>query len=240
MSAELAFIQAFPEVDESRIRMKWNGSRGLTFEDANQYFRERVILKIMNKEAGADTDLLKLLFEEEVAWTVKSLTYRYYLPYLIDELIEEGEWDFIAEILYHNEYAYKALIDITVSDEVLNRDMLRLGGSRNPEKVRLVKELDEVMVQREEKIAQKEAFEAYVKERDKPHVAAKKSLKTLWKEGTPEFLALFFVIPFALALGYYWFGRSIFVGLIPMGLALAVIWIMYKMVTRVGRKKTKW
>lgn len=237
MSQARKFIKAYPNVDIETIRMQWNGRRGHSFDDKNQFYRERIIKEVMASNEEVSGDLMKVLFEEEAAWASKSLTYRFYLPWLSDRLFEDSDnLPFLVDVYTRYEYALMSLLDTELDGAYITKIIGSLKRvSLQPEKNKLIEGLEHVLKHREENAAKVAAFEAYVAERDKIHVAASKNFRTFWKESSIEILGLIFVVPLAILLGVYLFGVSILVGLLPMAIALVSIFLIYKVVAFIVR-----
>ena len=237
MSAHIEYINNYPDVDRSSIQMIWNGKRGSAFDDRHQGFREKVILNILNNMEEAPIPLIYDLMHEEACWAGKTLTFRYYLPVLLEWLLKndlEGCGEKIARTFKENHFALKSFEDLESKDgdveewirafekmEEYDRDH---GKVYEP----VIQALKHLLATRHGEREKKAAFEAYVAHRDPLPVAVVNHLKWLWKHGEVTWLSLFFILPLTLLLGYYYFGFSILYGMLPMFRAMLLIYIIYK------------
>jgi hypothetical protein len=240
MSAEKQFIKHYPKVDISLIEVEWNGRMGTGFEDANQYFRERIIKEIDQDNSSSMISLKQRLFLEEAKWAKRALSYRYYLTDLSKWLIEKdlkGSLDVLVEGFTDNMISMNSVLDLTITDDQIDRLLtnLRPTIASNEAYLAFYNQLEALIQHKEESKTQAEAFEAYVTYKEKPAEAAHKSIKMFFRESSTEIIALLVVIPCALLLGYYWFGISILIGLIPIALAIGSIFLMYKIATFIIR-----
>lgn len=242
MSELIEYIEQYPSVDLSSIKMVWNGKRGPSFHDDHQIFRERVIKEVLGDLNKVDHSLVYSLMHEEACWASKTLTFRYYLTDLLEFLMIHYLSVYkekIAETFKENPYALKAITDFKSGEkeiskwvEVLKREE-RLGGKGIYKN--LLEELNHLLAARVDEAAKKEAFEAYVNHRDPIHIAAINNVKRLWKQGETAWLALFFILPLALLLGYHLFGMAIIVGLRPILWAMLSLYIIYRVANWITR-----
>lgn len=217
--------------------MQWNGKRGVAFNDANQGFRERIIVAALKDLEAMSLDLIYDLMHEEAEWANKTLTFRYYLPELTEHLLIkdfEGYIEKIVATYSQNLHAMKSMVDVKSSDALLNKWMVQLAYKNrlNTDSAlnydAMMSELQSLLDLREEERQKKEDFEHYVKHKDPLPVAFKKALKYFWHETEMHHLALFFIVPGALLIGYYLFGFSILYGMLPIFRALIIIYLMYR------------
>lgn len=239
MSEESKFIEMYPKVDMNLVAMAWNGKRGLAFDDANQGFRERVILCLEKDLDASPHDLIYSLMHEEAEWANKTLTFRYYLPRLTEHLLVgdfEAYIEKIVETYSVNLHAMKALVDLKSDDDQVkewlkrleSQDKMNADTSLNYDAV--MTELQLVLDTRAETAKKEEAFEKYVKHKDPFPTAFKKEVIRIWHEAESHYLALFFIIPATLLMGYYFFGFAILYGMLPVFRALIAIYGIYRLV----------
>lgn len=240
----MTYIGEYPNVDDSAILMKWNGQRGVAFDDTNQGFREQVIRKVLKDPNKTSMALVYQLMHEEANWASKTLTFRYYLPELLEMLMVNvlGTYEEnIVRTFTENPYALKCIVDLKVEDRVIEKWLTTLERSSkrsNDASVNygsLIGELNMLLKTRRSKREDVQAFEAYVTHRDPFHVAVVNQIKDLWQHGETTWLALFFIVPLTLLMGYYFFGFAILYGMLPVFRALIVLYGIYKIANWVVR-----
>jgi len=242
MSESLEFIEQYPSVNLSSIKMVWNGKRGPSFHDDNQTFRERVIQEVLRDLNKVDHRLIYALMHEEACWASKNLTFRYYLTDLLEFLMIHYLSVYkvkIAETFQENPYALKAIIDFKSDERQISQWVQTLKreegiGVKGVYKD-LIDELDHLLAMRADAVAKEEAFEDYVNHRDPIHIAAINNVKRLWKQGETAWLALFFILPLALLLGYHLFGMAIIVGLRPILWTMLSLYMIYRVANWITR-----
>lgn len=231
------FVEAYPKVDISDFAMVWNGKRGVAFDDANQSFREQVILRVLKDPMIVPMALVYQLMHEEARWASKTLTFRYYLTDLLELLLANALETYEAQVIMtftENPYALKCVDDFKSEDVIIEKWLMsfqRAGKLNQDPKLKyeaFCEALDRVLKVRHGQRAQAESFERYVTEKDPWPIALKRRIKHLWHHGEMTWLALFFIIPLTLLLGYYFFGFAILYGLLPVFRALMVLYIIYR------------
>jgi len=242
MSEEILFIEKYPDVEMDRVAMLWNGKRGFAFDDANQGFRERVILALIEDKSKVDAELLYELMHEEAVWANRTLSFRCYLPELAEYLLVRDFDTYgvkVAMSFEANKHASKCLIDFTVSDDIVNRWLASYKKIKVTERARgvqvdvMVGALEDLIEIRREKAKKAADFEAYIVHKDPWPIALKKGVKKLWHETEIHFLALFFIIPLVLILGYYFFGLSILYGMLPIFRTLMLLYVIYLLIAKI-------
>lgn len=232
------YINQYPHVDREKIKMAWNGKRGLAFFDYNQTLRGNVIVKVMEEPSIQNAQLIRDLFSQEADWSSKSLSYRYYLTEMLEWLILndfEASSEVISDSFRNNHSAIKCFHDLTISDEQINNIIDQLTHiNKMTSKVHtyqhIIDELKNTIVVRDDHMKQKKAFDQYVTERDKVHVAAKKNFIQFLKEGEMTYIALFILIPIVLVFGYYFYGLNVLIGMIPMAIAYVTLYVIFLIV----------
>ena len=240
----LAYIEAYPNVEYSDIQFMWNGKRGVAFDDPNQGFREQVIRKVLSDPYNTSMALVYQLMHEEANWASKTLTFRYYLPELLEVLMISVLGTFeekIVETFTENPYALKCIVDFKAEDKVIEKwiSLLERSSKLTSDKTlnygSFIGEFDLLLKSRHGKREQAEAFEKYVTHRDPIHIALVKQIKDLWQNGETTWLALFVIIPITLLMGYYFFGFAILYGMLPVFRVLIILYLIYRIANWIVR-----
>ncbi len=232
------FIEAYPNVDGSNLEMVWNGKRGVAFSDANQSFREQVIFKVLEEDPyRSNMELVYQLMHEEAHWASKTLMFRYYLTELLEMLMLNDLRHYeekIVRTFTECPYALKCIVDFKAEDKTVERWVITLKRSSklNPDETMnyesLIDEFNNLLKTRHGQREDAEAFEKYVTHKDPWHIALLKQIRHLWEHGETTWLALFFIIPITLLMGYYLFGFAILYGMLPFFRALITLYLIYR------------
>lgn len=240
----LNLIEAYPDVDSATFHMVWNGKRGVAFDDANQGFREQVILKVLKDPSTIPMALIYELMHEEARWAGKTLTFRYYLPELLELLMIHGLDAYnekIVRTFTDHPYALKCVVDLKSEDEKVETwlNFFKRTGKFNKEESlnyeAFIDELVRLLSVRHRQREGAKAFESYVTHVDPWYIALLSNIKHLWKHGEVTWLALFFIVPLTLLMGYYFFGFAILYGMLPVFRALVVIYMIYRLAHWIAR-----
>lgn len=234
----LKFIEAYPEVEVSDLQMVWNGKRGVGFSDANQSFREQVILKVLEEDTyKSNMALVYQLMHEEAHWASKTLTFRYYLTELLEVLMLNDLRHYeekIVRTFTEYPYALKCIVDFKAEDKIVEQWLISLKRSSklNPDETMnyesLVDEFNNLLKTRHGEREAAEAFEKYVTHKDPWHIALMNHIRHQWEHGETTWLALLFILPITLLLGYHLFGFAILYGMLPVFRALIAMYLIYK------------
>jgi hypothetical protein len=84
------FVAGYRSEDRGRIAFAWNGQHGRDFGDANQAFRERVVVVVIESPGRADLQLIRDLYSAEAAWAKEAWTASRFFARLGELLLVRG------------------------------------------------------------------------------------------------------------------------------------------------------